>query len=322
MSGSPVPSRAFVPGLALVLATAVVSGISTFVNGYAVVGTSSDAFVTARNLVVAALLVPLLLLARRAGGTTPPLDRRDWGLLAVVGLVGGAIPFLLFFHGLALASAEGGPTTASFVYRTLFLFAGVFAVVFLGERVRWGIALGAALLLLGSYLLLTTGAVIVTDGALYVLAATGLWAGEYTLSKHLLTRRPATTVALGRMGFGALFLAAYLAATAQWQLVAGFGSTTWAWVGISALLLTVFVGTWYAGLAKIDLGLASAVLVLGYPVTWLLSITVRGAPILLPSALGAAAVALGVAAFLGPAHLRELGRSLWARRAETAPPTA
>jgi drug/metabolite transporter (DMT)-like permease len=322
MSGSVVPSRAFVPGLALVLATAVVSGISTFVNGFAVVGTSSDAFVTVRNLVVAGLLVPLVFLARRSAGTALPLDRKDWGLLAVVGLVGGAIPFLLFFHGLALASAEGGATTASFVYRTLFLFAGLFAVVFLGERVRWGIVAGAALLLLGSYLLLTTGSAIVTGGALYVLAATALWAGEYTLSKHLLTRRPATTVALGRMGFGALFLTVYLAATAQWQVVGGFGPSTWAWVGVSALLLTVFVGTWYAGLARVDLGIATAVLVLGYPVTWILSVTVRGSPLLLPAALGSAAVALGVLAFLGSAHLREVARWLKAGRAAAAPPTA
>ena len=41
-------------GLLLVLATAIVSGVSTYVNLYAVQGTSSDVFVTVRNLVVAA----------------------------------------------------------------------------------------------------------------------------------------------------------------------------------------------------------------------------------------------------------------------------
>ena len=87
-------------GFLLVLATALVSGVSTFVNLYAVKGTNSDAFVTVRNLVVAAMIVPLAYLGAR--GASRPLRAFDWGRLALIGLVGGAIPFLLFFHGLSL----------------------------------------------------------------------------------------------------------------------------------------------------------------------------------------------------------------------------
>lgn len=309
-------------GMGLVLATAIVSGVSTFVNTYAVAGTNSDAFVTVRNLAVAAMLVPIALVAAVRRPARTPLRTVDWGRLALIGLVGGAIPFLLFFRGLQLATAAGGATTASFLYRTLFLFATVFAVVFLRERFRWEVVLGAALLLGGCYFLLSMTSVVLTDGSLYVLVATVLWAGEYTLSKRTLRDLPSSTVGLGRMGFGGLFLAAYLGLTAQWASVGRFTPGQWEWVGLSALLLTAFVATWYAGLARVDLSIAAAVLVLGYPVTWLLSVGVRGEAIAWEPALGVLAIALGILAFVGIARFSDFARSIGSGRAGGAPPDA
>jgi drug/metabolite transporter (DMT)-like permease len=293
-------------GLVLVLLTALVSGVSTFTNLYAVKGTSSDAFVTVRNIVVAAAFVPVALVATRYL-RAPALRSVDWARLVVIGLIGGAIPFLLFFHGLALASATGGNLTASFVYRTLFLFATVFGVIFLAERFRWRVALAAGLLLGGNVLLLSFTAPVWTDGTLYVLAATILWAAEYTLSKRALRDLPSATVMLGRMGFGAVFLAGYLALTAQWGTVATFSSASWAWVGISAALLIAFVATFYAGLKRVDVGVATSVLVLGFPVTWLLSILVQGSSFTLGQALGVVAIVAGVAFAVGLALFRDTG---------------
>ena len=302
---------AFGLGLLLVVTTAVVSGVSTFVNTYAVAGTNSDAFVTVRNLAVAAMLVPLVAITAYSRKDRSPLRNVDWIRLMTIGLVGGSIPFLLFFHGIELATAAGGATTASFFYRTLFLFATVFAVFFLKERFHWRVVVGAALLLGGCYLLLSLTSVVWTDGTPYVLAATILWAGEYTLSKRALADLPSPTVALGRMGFGALFLVAYLGITAQWGAVTGFSGAQWAWVGVSAVLLTAFVATWYAGLARVDLSVGAAVLVLGYPVTWLLSVGVAGRAVTWDSALGTLAVVLGIGAIVGLVRFREVGQ--WIR---------
>jgi drug/metabolite transporter (DMT)-like permease len=293
-------------GLLLVLVTAFVSGVSTFVNIYAVKGTSSDAFVTVRNIVVAAAFLPVAFVATRYL-RAPALRSVDWARLVVIGLIGGAIPFLLFYHGLALASAAGGAITVSFLYRTLFLFATVFGVVFLAERFRWRVALAAGLLLGGNVLLLSLTAPVWTDGTLYVLAATALWAAEYTLSKRTLRDLPSTTVMLGRMGFGAVFLAGYLALTAQWGAVASLSSTSWAWVGISAALLVAFVASFYAGLKRVDVGVATSVLVLGFPVTWVLSILVQGSSFTLLQALGVVAIVAGVALAVGFALLRDTG---------------
>lgn len=279
-------------GLLLVLATAVISGISTFVNLYAVAGTNSAAFVTARNAVVALALVPIALFATRASAV--PLRRSDWARLVTIGIVGGGIPFLLFFRGLELAAAAHGGITASFLYRTLFLMATVLGIVYLKERFQWRIALAAVLLLGGNLLLLAWKSPVWTDGSLYVLAATALWAVEYSISKRTLRDLSSGTVALGRMGIGALFLLGYLAATAQLGAVAALSGAQWTWVGISALLLTAFVVTWYAGLKRVDLGVATAVLVLGFPVSWLLAAAVARSPATFWEGVGAGAVVLGV----------------------------
>ena len=290
------------PGVLLVLATAVISGVSTFLNGYAVAGTSSAAFVTVRNLAVAGLLAPVgvfaLLRSRRLPGP------RDLGTLAVIGLIGGAIPFVLFFQGLKLAAEAHGTLTASFVYRTLFIFATVFGVVALKERFHWRAAVAAAVILGGNFLLLSLVSPVWTDGSLYVLLATVLWAAEYTVSKHALRHLGGTTVGLGRMGFGAAFLSAYLAFTGGWGTVAGFSGGQWAWVGISAAMLTGFVLTWYIGLARVDLGVATTVLVLGFPISWALSLVAAHAVPAPLTLLGAVVVTVGVVATLGARHLR------------------
>jgi drug/metabolite transporter (DMT)-like permease len=305
------------PGLLLVFLTAFISGISTFVNAFAVQGTSSDAFVTVRNLVVALAFVPVAFVATRHL-RAPSLRGIDWMRLVLIGLVGGAVPFLLFFHGLQLATAAGGAATASFGYRTLFLFATVFALVVLHERFHWRIVLAASLLLAGNVLLLSLTAPIWTDGTGYVLIATVLWAVEYTISKRALRDLPSATVALGRMGFGAVFLGGYLALTAQWGTVAGFSGADWAWVGISAALLVAFVASWYTGLKRVDLSAATSVLVLGFPITWLLGVLVQGHSFSLDEAIGALAVVAGAAFAVGLAQFRDT----WSYLARALRPTA
>jgi drug/metabolite transporter (DMT)-like permease len=295
-------------GVLLVLATALISGVSTFVNAYAIAGTSSDAFVTVRNLVVALLIAPVALVAARR--SPAPLARWDLVGLVVVGLVGGAVPFLLFFHGLALATAAGGAATASFVYRTLFLMATVLGVVALAERFPARVFAAAILLVLGNVLLLSLVSPLWTPGTTYVLAATVLWAGEYTLSKRLLGHLRSTTVGFGRMGFGAVFLLAYLGLTAQYGAVAALTGPQWVWVGISAALLAAFVLTWYAGLQRVDLSVATAVLVVGFPVTFLLEIVARGAPFTAGEIVGVVAVLVGAAIAVGGTLWSALGRAI------------
>ena len=294
--------RVAAPGILLVLLTALISGVSTFVNFYAVQGTNSDAFIAVRNVAVAAMLVPMVFLAGR--GMRARLGRADWLRLGTIGLIGGAIPFLLFFRGLQMAGTAGA-ATASFGYRTLFLMATVLGVVYLKEKFSARVALAAGLLLAGNLLLLSLNAPVWTDGTVLVLIATALWAGEYTLSKRALRELPSGTVALGRMGFGGLFLMAYLGLTGQFASVAGFSGAQWQWLGISAVLLVAFVSTWYAGLKTVDVSTATSALLLAFPITWALGFLAERSTFTAAQAAGVVAIVFGVAFAVGVASLRD-----------------
>jgi len=294
--------RAVGPGILLILLTVLISGVSNFVNFYAVQGTNSDAFIAVRNAAVAVLLLPLGLLAVRTVRTK--LTRVDWAKLATIGLIGGAIPFLLFFRGLQIAGASGA-ATATFGYRTLFLMASILGVVFLRERLSPRLALAAVLLVAGNALLLSLTAPIWTDGTAYVLLATALWAGEYTLSKHTLRNVPSSTVGLARMGFGGAFLMGYVALTGQLGSIAAMSGAQWEWLALSVVLLVGFVATWYAGLKTVDVSVATASLTLAFPITWALGFLASRSTFGLGEAAGVVAIVLGVVLAIGLVSLRE-----------------
>ena len=91
-------------GIALAFVTAAISGVSVFVNGYGAKHfADATVYTTSKNLVVAALLIALALGVSRSrassAGRVPFTARDRWGFLAV-GIIGGAVPFVLFFEGL------------------------------------------------------------------------------------------------------------------------------------------------------------------------------------------------------------------------------
>src|SRR5262249_45084271 len=136
-------------GLALAFATACISGVSIYVNGHAVRHFGdATVYTTAKNLVAGLLLLVLALTALRpaagARAVLPKTARRRAALLAVA-VVGGSVPFVLFFEGLARAEA----TQASFIQKTLVVWVALLAVPLLGERFGRPHALALCLLVAG-----------------------------------------------------------------------------------------------------------------------------------------------------------------------------
>lgn len=277
-------------GLALVLCTAAVSGVSVFLNAYAVKGFDSAVFTFAKNLVVALVLTSVLL-ATALRRSLRALSRRDWLSLAGIGLVGGSLPFLLFFAGLQLSSDAAG----AFVHGTLFVWAALLAVLFLKERPKRGALLGAAALLLAEFLLLRPASF--GAGDILILAATVLWAAENVWAKRLLRDLSGTVVAWGRMAFGSAFLLAYILAAGKAPVAFSMGGAQLLWIVLTAAFLLAYVLTFYNGLAHVRVSTATAVLALASPITLLLDWLVRGAAVSLPELLGVLLAVVGVAIF-------------------------
>ena len=104
-------------GYLLVFLTATISGFAIFINQFGVKASSPYVFTWLKNLSVAFLLTGLLL-GMKEVRALKNLTKRQWFSLVSIGLIGGSIPFLLFFKGLSLTAAVKG----AFLHKTMFLY--------------------------------------------------------------------------------------------------------------------------------------------------------------------------------------------------------
>lgn len=275
-------------GLMLVFATAMISGVSIFVNKFGVGGFDPFVFTSLKNLSVGlALLAGITLFTRFHELKT--LSSRQWLSLVAIGILGGSVPFLLFYAGLTTASAA----TASFIHKTLFVWVAVFAFLFLGERLSRSQLLGAVALL-GGLAIFSGFSTDVGTGELMIFMATILWAGELVLSKNVMKGVSPLTVMWSRMFFGSFVLVAFLAFTGRLGGIALLSMEQWSWVGLTSLFLLAYVATFYSGLSLIKASEAAAVLLFGSLVTSLLSL-LSGASVPETQLLGGAVMVVGLA---------------------------
>jgi drug/metabolite transporter (DMT)-like permease len=268
---------------------AVISGLSVFVNGYGVRAVhDATVYTTAKNL-VAALVLGLLALVL-AGRAPRPRTGRQYAGLAAIAVVGGSVPFVLFFEGLARASS----THAAFVQKTLVVWVAVLAVPLLGERLR-ALHVAAMALIVGGLVVLDGGlrGLRFGDGEVLILAATLLWAVEVILAKRVLRDLAPRTVAVSRMGGGVVILLAWLAVTGRLGTLVHLDAQGWTWSLATGILLAGYVATWFTALSRAGAIDVTAVLSVGAVITALLALAVKGTP--LPSVAGLVLLAAGAA---------------------------
>jgi len=289
-------------GLLLAVVTAGISGVAVFVNGYGVRAVGDAAvYTTGKNAVSAVVLLALVSVLSgrgRAPLTRPVGVRQTLGLVAV-GLVGGSVPFVLFFEGLAQASS----TDAAFLQKTLVLWVALLAVPLLHERLGWLQIAAVGLLLIGQAM--ASGSVSAVAhmplgrGEAMILAATLLWAVEVVVARRLLGSLSSWTVGLSRMVLGSLLLVGWLAVQGRLSLFAALDARQWAWMVLTGVLLAGYVATWFAALARAQAVDVTAVLVIGAPVTAVLAALVQHVP-LRPQLAGLALIALGGLLIVAP----------------------
>lgn len=288
-------------GIMLALAAALVSGISIYVNKFGVAQVK-DPFVytTVKNsIVVIGLLATVGLLAswKELRALTPT----RWLAWIGLGVIGGGIPFLLFFQGLSTASAA----SAALIQKSLFLWVAGLSLPLLKERLGVWQVLGLAVLAIGQFLLqpLTSWKGWGTGESL-ILIATVLWAVETILAKKVLGWMSSQTAALGRMGIGALVMWVFLTITGRAGTAFTLSGTQWLWIVVTAVFLMAYVWTWYSALKWAPATLVTSVLTIGALVTIVLSAVIDRHVATAPQLVAMALLVVGAALFVLPARLR------------------
>jgi drug/metabolite transporter (DMT)-like permease len=287
-------------GIRLALGTAVISGFAVWLNGYGVRSVGDPAvYTTLKNLVAAMILVSLAV-ALGGGSEARTLRRSQWARLVFIGLIGGSLPFLLFFTGLSIASAP----SAAFIHKTLFVWVALMAVPLLGERLGWAQLVALGILFVSQVLIVaptTEGGLGL--GELMILGATLLWSVEVIVAKRLLSDISPSLVGASRLGFGVVMLIGYVVVTGKASMVATLGAESLGWVLITGVVLAGYVGTWYAALRRASATLATSVLVVGAVITTMLAAASTGSSLDARVIVGICGIVLAAAVLVFARHL-------------------
>ncbi|MFA6215384.1 MAG: DMT family transporter [Patescibacteria group bacterium] len=255
-------------GIYLVVITAIISGLANFFNkfGLQVLGKNAYQYTTLKNVVVG-LILSLIILTPWILPKLKSLTKKDWGKLILVGLIGGSIPFLLFFKGLSLTSA----VSASFIHKTLFVWVAILAWPVLKEKVSKLQFLALGVLLLGNVIFESFRGLSWGMAETLIFIATLFWAAETVIAKISLKNIDSMVLAWGRMFFGSVFLAGFLSATGNTAGLLTLNLTQFSWLFLVSALLTGYVVTWYAALKKLPATVVTCFLVIASPITTFLN---------------------------------------------------
>jgi drug/metabolite transporter (DMT)-like permease len=258
-------------GILLVLATAIISGVSVYVNSIAVKFSNPFVFTGIKNAIVGIVFLSLIILFKE-WKKIKELSKKQWIRLMTIGLIGGSVPFLLFFKGLTITTAAKG----GFIQKTMFLYVALLAIAFLKEKMNKSFFIGLGALLFGNILFLGIKPQALNWGDGLIFIATLLWAVEIIISKKALADLPVNIVAWGRMFFGAIFIGLFLVNTHQLAPLFAYNTVQWKWIAITSVFLVGYVFTLYHGLKSVRASVATAVLAIGAPITSLITIIAQG----------------------------------------------
>lgn len=245
-------------GYVFAVINAVVSGVAVYVSSLGVaVFTNPVLFTSLKNGVVGAVLLIPLLVSARQRRRYRGLSRREWAWLLVVAIVGGSVPYALFFTGLKSTTA----VTGSLGDHLEFALVVVLAVVVLKERLTATMWAGMAVLLAGVLLSANLGLVRWNGGTALIVVSTVLFSVEWIIVKHLLRGRlNALTVMTAKMTLGSAMLFGYLAVRGELDPIAHLTSTQWLYALGTGAILLLFTATIFIA---IRLARVSAVMAIG-----------------------------------------------------------
>ncbi|MFX1561719.1 MAG: DMT family transporter [Promethearchaeota archaeon] len=233
-------------------------------------------FAGVATILAGSISIPLAKKAHRKLSLS--LTRRDCLRLVLAGFFGTFLAFGCFFLGLQFTSSNN----AAVILRSELVFALIFGYFFLSESISIKQALLMITILSGVLLVvMTTEALTLTFGDFLLLVTPAAWAAGHTCAKPTLNRVSLWTVVAFRnlvggsllllIASGIVFLGGSLVLIPILTTIVGI-------VVIEVLVILLGHSLWYAGIRRINLGKATA-LIAGAPiVTFLLSTVVLMVP--------------------------------------------
>lgn len=256
-------------GIYLAILAALISGISIFINKFAVASISSPlVFTTTKNLLVGILIISFIFISKK-WHLINKLNQKDFAFLGLIGIIGGSIPFYLFFTGLSQIPA----INAAILQKTLVLWVAILAIPLLKEKLSKLQILAVILLFLSNFIIGGFEGFQFSTGESMILLATVFWAVENILAKKILPRVDPDILILARMLFGGVILltATLITTPAGFNQILQLSSAQWFWIILTAITLLGYTMSWYRALKFAPAITVTAILVVSTLVTNILS---------------------------------------------------
>lgn len=256
-------------GIYLSLLTALISGVSIFVNKFAVDAIKPALYFTSVKNVSVALLIVAVILFTGEWKKLAKLTKKELGYLILIGVIGGSLPFYLYFTGLAQTPA----INAAIIHKTLVFWVMLMAIPFLKEKVtKWQIV-AVIMLFAGNVLVGGFKGFSFSQGELMLLAATILWAVENVIAKKVLVSVAPNIVTAFRMGLGSIVLmgATLITVPQVLQKSLTLSGMQFLWIALTVVFLLAYTTTWYRALKYAPAVVVASVLVSSTLITNILS---------------------------------------------------
>lgn len=284
----------FTRGIKLAIITAVISGFAVFFNKFAVTKNINPYQFTALKNVLVAVVLSLMVMTPFIFKKFKDISRKNWIRLIGIGVIGGSIPFLLFFKGLSMTSA----VNAGFLHKTLFIWVTILAVIFLKEKITKMQYVALGVLFIGNILVGGLTSFKFGYAEMIILMATLLWSIENIIAKKVLREIDPKIVAWSRMFFGSIILLIFIMFTSGIEGIFSLDMTQWGWILLSVGFLTAYVITWYHALKFEKASTVVSILVIASPITTLLNTFYKGSILDVKRVIGMLISLLAIVVFI------------------------
>ena len=280
-------------GYAAALLATVLSGVAVFSNGLGVrLFPDATLYTTLKNAVVGVLVLAPVALLPAVRAELGRLRGRQWAWLAALALVGGSVPYVIFFEGLRLTT----PATGAVLNHLQFAVVALLAVPLLRERVTPAMWIGLAALLAGALVGTDVGALRWNRGAALIGVSTVLFGAGFVLARHLLRDLSTATVMAAKMTAGSVVLLASIGATGRLAVIAHRSGAQWRFVLVNGLVLLAFTAATLAAIRRAQVTAVVAIGMAAPAITLVLQALGGRTPGVEPAELTGLAITLAAAA--------------------------
>jgi len=266
-------------GTLLAFATAIISGISIPLNKLFVVNMDPTVFTAVRGFIIG--LIFILLSWKTKKLRKDVLEGQKWLYLVLIGIIGGGLAFLTYFHGLQLTTSSRG----AFLHKTLPIYTTILAFIFLKEKIPKKQLIALFLMIIGTiviYLDKIQPSTFWSDpsfGDLLVIFATFLWAIENTISKKVMINGESNfVVSAARMFIGSLFLFGVVILFGKIDVLLSLSTKQIINLLVSTFILLGYVYCWYSSIKLINVSKATTILLISPVISMILGVVIFSEP--------------------------------------------